>query len=285
MRNLKYVFAALIASSMLGGTSQAEITQTIGFFFDPTPSSPVSGDEVADSDQIRGNTDSEINRSILAGITGTGFSASGSVGEFGNYGVQGQSTTVGEFRAQVIIEADVQAPAFGVAREAFANFIIDGGTVAFVAGENSNLRLLLTLDSDSSPLNEFQSGFELFGSVGGNPTYAPLGTDDMGATFNGTSVDIPFSFQSVSLGVLNPGQVINFRYQLDITANIENFSEITFFEFEDPLSISPPPVDVSLLRPTISFVSAVPEPSMPMILLAAFATSQSIRRRRRSRGK
>ena len=267
------LFSITICSLLFPAVGTAEITQRVFVGFDPTPANPFSGDEDNDSDLIQGATDSDINRALLANILGDGYSATGSVGEFGNYGVQGQTIRTGEFSAQVIIEADVAAPQVGgAAREAFANFIIDGGSVTFVAGENSNLRFLLTLDSDNEPFPEFQSGFELFGSPGGSSTYMSLG-NDMGATFDGNStVDIPFSFQSVSLGVLSPGQVIHFEYQLDIIANIEGFSEITHFEFQDPLSVQPPLANLDQLRPTISFISAVPEPASCLFLFALGAT-------------
>ncbi|WP_182865416.1 hypothetical protein [Stieleria mannarensis] len=250
------------------GTCQAAITQQISFTFDPTPDDLFNNDDVRGGDFISGNTPTDINRSLIAGLNDNGVSASGSVGEFGNYGLQASTSRTGELRAQVVIEADVQAPPIGGSpREAFANFIIDGGQFVFVAGENSTLEFILTLSADRSAV--FQSALEMTGSPGGNtPTLTQFGAD-IGAEQNGSTVDIPFSFQNVSLGVLNPGQSILLEYQLDIIADIQDFSEVTIFEFQDPLSVEPPLATIDQLRPTISFVSAVPEPSFAMIGLVA----------------
>lgn len=281
MRRLMSFGLSTVALLVFSSVCDAAIRQQIFFRYDPTPGVGNSGDEVTSGDLITGADESEINRSVLAGITASEYSASGSIGEFGNYGVQGQIGIPGELHAQVFIEADVIAPLVGGGpREAFANFIIDGGESTFIAGPNSNLDFLLTVESSASSLNIFQSGYSLNGSPTGMPTFSSFGSD-IGASLTGPTVDIPLSFQSFSLGLINPGEVIRLRYQLDINATIGDFSEVTTFSFQDPLSIEPPAVGPGFLRPTISFVTAIPEPSSAAWLLFVGA-GVCLRRGRRS---
>ena len=261
-------------------SSHAAITQQIFFEFDPAPGT--NGDEDVDSEQIRGQNEAEIDRSITASIGGTGYSASGSVGEFGTYGLQGNVGRVGRLHAQVFIEADVQAPPIGgQPREAVANFIVDGGAFTMIAGQGSRIDFALNLSTNKSISPIFQSRFEFVAdSSGANPVLTTFGPD-LGIEQSGTSLDIPFSFQSASLGVLNPGEVVNFEYQLDIITDIVSFSEITLLEFQDPLTIQPPQITADLARPSISFVTAIPEPSSAVLLAVACGTLGLVRRRHR----
>jgi hypothetical protein len=70
--------------------------------------------------------------------------------------------------------------------------------------------------------------------------------------------------------VLNPGQSIFFEYQLDIVANVpqDSWVEGIVFDFQDPLTLSPPPVPAGPLRPSIS---VIPEPSSGLLLAVACA--------------
>lgn len=268
--------------AMLGGClfatgAQAAITQQITFSFDPTPDDSLNGDEVRGGDRIDGATEADIDRALIAGITGPGFQASGSVGEFGNYGLSGETFRGGELRAQVYIRADVAAPPFGGPREAEARFIIDGGSFTFIANQNSTLEFDLSLSVDGGIV--YRTGFEMTGDATFvNPTVSFFGTDigaEQDPTFR-TMLDIPFSGQKASLGILDPGQVIDFEYQLDIIARSE-VAEIVAFSFEDPLSLEPPPVDAADLRPSIS---PVPLPASAWLMLAALgAAGASFRRR------
>lgn len=282
---VRIIFSTLLLAFFVGLTAptHAAITQQIVVDFDPTPFPGPGGDNDRDSDSITGQTEAEINRALLASITGAGYSALGSVGEFGNYGVSGNINRTGSLLAQVLIEADVTAPVNGVAREAVARFIIDGGGFTFAAGQTSTLFFQLSLDSDTTVETDFLSRIELVGGPSAGAPTATITGDDIGATQSGIDIDIPFSFQTVSLGVLNPGQTLNLRYVMTIEAQINDFSEITQFQFQDPLTLSPPP-DTSLLRPTIAFVSSVPEPSSA-VLLGLIMSSALLRTSRRRRCK
>jgi len=259
--------AASLAGLLFADSSTAAIRQQIFLEFDPDPA--VIGDAIRDGDIIEGATEADIDRALIASIAGPGFSASGSVGEFGNYGVNGTIFTRGELRAQVLIEADVSTPPFGSPRAAEANFIIDGGELSFLAGPLSTLELTLTLIADSDFV--FQTGIELLGDgAAGNPDFTTFGAD-IGAVRDpslGWRINIPFSFQSVDLGVLSPGQTLDFSYQLDIIATIEDYAEVVAFEFQDPLTIEPPPAGPESLR---AGIAPVPLPAAVWLFAPAVA--------------
>lgn len=263
----RLLVTATLAALLFAQSSAAAIRQQIILSFDPDPN--VFGDDTRSSDSIEGATEADINRALFASIGGPGFNALGSVGEFGNYGVSGSIFTRGELSAQVYIEADVTAPPFGAARNAQARFIIDGGKLNFLADALSTLELSLILRVDSNPV--FQSSIQLTGdNAAGNPGLTLFG-DDIGAARDPSlpwRIEIPFSFQTVDLGVLNPGQTINFEYQLDIIATIVGYAEVVAFEFQDPLSIEPPPVGPEALRAS---VAPVPLPAAVWLFASAAA--------------
>ena len=269
------LFAAVLAGPLVADSSAAAISQQVFLEFDPDPA--IFGNSTVDSDRIDGATEADINRALLASIAGPGYNATGSVGEFGNYGVTGTIFTRGELRAQVLIEADVSTPPFGGPRDAEANFIIDGGELSFLAGPLSTLRLQLTLSVDTDIV--FQTGIDLIGDdAAGHPGFTPFGAD-IGAVRDpslGWRINIPFSFQNVALGVLSPGQTVQFAYQLDIIATIEDYAEVVAFEFEDPLTIEPPPVAPEALR---AGIAPVPLPAA-LWLFASAAALLGLRRRR-----
>jgi hypothetical protein len=269
---MRHIVRLLLALAISGGVTEpagADIVQQITFTFDSDPST--LADDDTNGDHIEGQTDADINRALLAGISGFRYEASGSVSAFGSYGVAGRLLRTGELHSQVYISADVPAPPFGVPRPSAARFIIDGGSFNLIAGPNSTLDYTLTLSVDRSPV--FQSwGNLIIDPGGGSPTFI-RGGSDIGATQDPrrpTIVEIPLSFQTVDLGVLNPGQSIYFEYQLDVVANVPQNSwvEGILFNFQDPLTLSPLPVPVGSLRPSII---EIPEPSSVLLLAVASA--------------
>jgi len=269
------LIAAGLAGLLFAQTSTAAIHQQIIFNFDPDPT--VFGDDTQADDGITGATEADIDRALFAALNGPGYSAIGSVGEFGNYGVSGSIFRPGTLTAQVFIEADVTAPPFGSPRNAEARFIIDGGALHFLAGPLSTLDLNLSLSVDFGTV--FQTGIQLTGDdAAGNPGFTTFGAD-IGATRDpvlGWRIEIPFSFQTVDLGVLNPGQTIQFSYLLNIEATIVDYAEVVAFEFQDPLTIEPSPVAPEALR---AGIAPVPVPAAAW-LFAPAAALLGLRRRR-----
>ena len=263
------LIAAILVGLMFAHASTAAIHQQIIFSYDSEPDPFVTGDYFQASDSITGATEADIDRALIASLNGPGYNAFGSVGEFGNYGLSGSIFRPGELLAQVLIEADVSAPPFGSPRNAEANFIIDGGELNFLAGPLSTLDLSLSLAVDFNPV--FQTSIHLTGDdAAGNPGFTTFG-DDIGATRDpalGWRINIPFSFQNVDLGVLNPGQTIEFSYLLTITATIADYAEVVAFEFQDPLTIEPPPVAPEALR---AGIAPVPVPAAAWLFAPAAA--------------
>ena len=266
------LFVALFSQSVY-----AEITQEIVVAYDADPNAFFLDDDV-DRDTIRGQTDADINRALLVGIQGTGYQASGSVGEFGNFGVSGSFFRTGSLLSRVTISADVTAPPFAAPSPAEARFIIDGGQLNAVIGASSNVLMNLELTATTSrDVRRWESTVSMNGSLSGLPSVNFQGMD-IGATQNQQNpsiVDIPLSFQTFELGILNPGESIAFRYEFVIQSQVPDFAEGIFFQFQDPLTLNPPIGPP--FRPTII---AVPEPSSLLMLnLSGLLAIASMRRR------
>ncbi len=270
---------------------------------DPSSREALRDDRIDDHDRDRSDTfvldngQRVITHSLLAEISGPGYDAVGSVGEFGSYGVSGHMIHNGVLYTHVFFNSTHTLPSIGAGGPVEANFIIDGGFVNFVAGPASTLDfyLLVGEGQEFPPIHfprdppgtfidpdldavVFESEFRLEGSESGDPTLTVSG-DDIAVTqntFDPSQIEIPLSFQSVDLGVRAPGERINLLYLMLIAARVHDFAETVSFGFSDPLTINPPPVDPSMFRPTVAFV---PEPSsaaVTLLLLGGFVT----RRRR-----
>lgn len=248
--------------------------------FDPTPDDGFNNDETRADDAIDDRS-GPIDRAITAEIDDPGgrFFARGSVGEFGQLGVVGETVAIGELDTQVFIEADDFQNVTGRAQQARANFIIDGGRALMFAGAGSTIDFTLTVRKDFDTV--FQTAFELLALPSGLGQLTLFG-DDIGVTINPLNgeVDIPLAFVSADLGLIEPNERFSIEYQLDITATIVGFAEIALFEFSDPFSVDIGDSDF----PTVAFsdVQAVPLPATAPLLAGAFGALLLIRRRRRS---
>lgn len=267
---------ATLASAALASQAQALVTQTVNVSFDPTPDQIVNGDDVTDGATIS-NAGGPIVDAITASIAGDRFSAIGSVGQFGDLGLQGVLFRTGEMRAQVDIEADEFINPFATAQEAQINFIIDGGEFQMVAGDGSTIELQLTISRDNQTV--FQTGFDLtaIGGFGVDTDFQPFGADIGAFQPSSSTVEIPFAFGSASLGVIQPNQRFSIDYQIVIVAETVGFGEIVRFEFSDPFNVSGfgdfPTV-------TFSDAQAVPVPATAPLLLGALGLFGLIHRRR-----
>lgn len=246
----------------------ATVEQQIIVRFDPDfdASTP---DDTGSSDSIRVPTSGDIDRAIFASINdpGRGFSASGSVGVFGNLGVQGMQIRSGELLSQVVIESDEFLNLSSSPAEVRANFIIDGGLFELVFAPGATLEYQLDVFGRSpslSILGGFQTGGMLVGDASGTTTFSTFGSD-IGATFDGLSqVEIPLSFQSAVLGTVQPGERLEIQYQLDIRTNVPAFAEVLRYEFSDPLDVDGPgdfPGSMDL-----EVVPVIPEPGTALLL-------------------
>ena len=277
------MLAGLVA---LGFTAHAhaEVTQRVALIYDDDMGNRVDDD----GDEIRVPTSGDINRAIFAALPADvpgaeGYSSRGSVGVFGQLGVQAETRRTGRMVNQVIIFSDEHVNLTGVPQHAVARFIIDGGEATLVAGEESKLEFQLNLESRVFVGNtqigfaeRWQGGFELevFPGAFDLPTFTPFG-EDIRATFDGVNhVDIDFSFQTFDLGIIPANGRIELEYFLHIEADIKRYSEITNWQFSDPLTVEMGGGEV--LAPTITFL--VPEPGTGFVL-AAFAVLAAPRRR------
>lgn len=255
----------LLAATFASATVQHQITLVFDDDFDPS-----NGEVEERGDFIRVDRPDLVDRSLVAAIGGPGYAASGSVGEFGALGVSGSHFRGGSLSAQVDIRDDAIRNPFGVPVNAVANFIVDGGRLALTAASSDPadpafLELVLTVTSrvTGSSRRVFQSIITLESTNFMTPTLTQRGSS-LGAFAipNTDIVEIPFSFQSLDIGVIPAGGSVEIDYQLIIESQAE-IAEGVFFEFSDPL-------DVTGARPfSVEFLPLVaPEPRLGALLLA-----------------
>ncbi len=244
-------------------------------------------DDLRDSDRIEGATDADINAAIVASIMGNGVQNDASIEPFGNYGISGSQSRTGGFEHQILISNDMITNTAGVPQQVTANFIIDGGTFTLNTAPGAMLSYRLTIASATLATTIFASDGLLTGD-GLDTVFLATG-DDIGAVFNPSTgtVEIPFSFQSVDLGILNPGEATDFLYILDIETDVPNSAENLFFQFSDPVSTQDIPVPVERVNPTFQFspvVAGVPEPTSAMLFGAGLVGLGFLLRHQRAGG-
>ena len=104
------------------------------------------------------------------------------------------------------------------------------------------------------------------------------GGADTGAfqtTPDGTRVEMPFSFQTLDLGVIPGGAVFDLQYVLNIRTSAR-VAEVVHFEFSDPLTLGGSvPFSVSFVP-----VTAVPEPPALVMMMLALLLLALLRQRR-----
>lgn len=268
---MKKTFSPLLASTTLllltANPASATIFQGVELYYNDGSSGHVNSDK----DAIVGNTEAEINRALLASISSPPgvpqYSATGSIGEFGNYGLSGGLTT-GVMQMKVLIADSNIANLTGRAQNVEARFIVDGGTAGLIQAPGArityNLQLSSSLGTPSTPA--FHSYGELNNNYTGGSyvTTFSSGGNDIGAVFDGKYLlDIPVSFQTAHLGVLNPNQSMSLSYSMQIEIAAPNYAEGAFMQFQDPLQI--PGFPANRFRPSVTF-TPVGGPSEPVAL-------------------
>gem|GEM_PF-3397898 len=274
--------ATTLAVAALAAPAYAVTRQQVIVEFDPTPNDSSNGDETRADDAID-DTSGPIDRSILAGIQDPGgrFQAQGSVGEFGNLGLFGSSSLVGELDTQIFIESDAFQNITGKAQQAEARFIIDGGRFFMFAGQDSLIDFTLTVRKDFDVV--YQSAFEYQSffdpNLGFQNRLTTFGTDLDIQTNSPFEIEIPVNFETADLGIIQPNEQFEISYQLDITMTTVAFAEIMGFEFSDPFEVSG-----FGEFPEVSFSDvprAVPLPASAPLAVAAIGALMLVRRRRR----
>ena len=255
------------------GASHAQIVQTVFANF-----SSGGSVDASNSDGVISDANGNILRDIGATITGTFGTASASAGAFGNLGISGEQYQPGEYITSVEIVSTLPQNPFGVPAHAVANFIIDGGSLQMLAGPESSVDFDLEIDADittSGALisHDFHTRAVLSTPAGGPPdsivppVLVTSGANDIGITQDPSGlVTIPLSFQTLDLGIVDPGSTVHWKYTVMMTTKVPTALEVILFEFSDPLNI-----DGVGEAPTVTFTPAqsVAAPEPPTLVLFA----------------
>lgn len=275
---------ACVTALGLAGPTHADVTQRVTLILDDEMGNRLD----SDSDEVSVMTGEPITREIFASLPDVmgaeGYASVGSVGRFGQLGVQSELFRPGRLVNQVIIESDEHVNLTGRPQNAVANFIIDGGSASMIADVGSTLELQINIEAlifqDTTFLRReaWQGGFELevMPGSGGNPEFRTFGEDIL-ATFNGISdVDIPFSFQTFDIGAIPPSGRIELEYFLHVEADVVGFAEGVFWQFSDPLTVQMG--GGQPLAPTV----IIPEPASAAMVFALGALGVITRRGRQA---
>lgn len=258
-------------------------------------------------DEVFGITSADITRNIGAQIgsfPALGYQATSSASQFGSVGLSAALTGGGVVSvfSSVFVASDEFVNLTGVPQRATANFIIDGGSMFVIAGRNAratyDLSLIganlgnVSIETDQSRfkflpigspgfpfLPEFLTSGVLEADASGNLSFISNG-EDIGATFSPPGlVEIPLSFQSFDLGIVNPGDRLYLEYEFSLSTEVgtvvfppdpndpplltPGVAEGIFAGFSDPFNLAGHPV-----LPTITLqpLQAIPEPSTFVLL-------------------
>jgi hypothetical protein len=285
MRSFAPLFL-LAALTLSVAPASATVLQTVRT--DADPSIPSFSFET-DSDSVSAPTPDGIDRNILARVADPGglYDLSASAGTFGQVGLAGRMIAAGKYSSTVSILDNAILNPLSAPQRASANFIVDGGAMALIAGKGSSLAFDLLIESATSSggiRTVFDSRVRLEVDSSGATNVSTSG-DSLGVTWSPGDwrVEIPLSFQSVDLGIIAPNDSIGLRYEATMMADIVGFAEIAEFGFSDPLTgmLAPTSIrfEAATLEPT-GPSSSVPEPVGAPLLGFALAAGALARRRR-----
>jgi len=238
---------------------------------------------ISDSDSETVFNDDPYQDDLAVFIGGSSFNADVQMSRDGYFGIAG-ATAAGELQIRVNVQEiyrnDGTAPV-----QVSTTFLVNGGLLALFGSELSSIGY--SLEVGTFPIFEFDAEGELRGS---DPffvaTFSETG-DSLGAiqATPGGSVEIPLSFNTVDMGVLQPGDTLAYAYDLRFT-QVSRGVEIAFFEFRDPTATGGatlPPSPFAVTATPVSSVpaSAVPAPAALPLLASVVATGWLAARRRR----
>jgi hypothetical protein len=226
---------------------------------------------------------------IFAQIMGPRYRGAAAVDRFGNVGLSAELLTpepqlgFHKLRARTSVSA---SPAFlntfPHAVHLYSDFVLDGGELFLVGSTGSFARWELSLVQPSLGDVFFTAG-RLEVGAGGPAALQTLGTDIGAAVVGPGRVDIPLSFQTADLGIVQPGEQVYLAYRLEIEVGLGAGAEIAMASFSDPFHLTAHPV-LGTLRAVPVTTAAVPEPGTLALAgagLAALLGGAARARRRR----
>jgi hypothetical protein len=232
-----------------------------------------------------GNSSSDLHP-ILAELQGPRYRGFAAAGVFGEVGISvgilaARDADFHTLTGQVEIGAHPAfVNTFGFPIHVFSDFVIDGGELFVIGDPGSYAKYDIRLAAHGSL--RFLSIGTLEVTPSGDRVFTQL-EDDIGATFDGDDrVEIPLSFQSADLGILQPGEPLGMTYDLVLEIGTGPQGEVVSADFSDPFHLSGHGV-FGTLRFVPAGPAVVPEPAT-LALVAPGALVLLARRRRSRRG-
>ena len=205
---------------------------------------------------------------IFAQLNGPRYRGAAAVDRFGNIGLSAELLTpeatlpFHKQRARALVSASpVFLNTFPYAVHLFSDFVLDGGDLFLVGTTGSFARWELSLIQPSLGDVFFTSGrFEV--GAGGAPVLTTHGAN-IGAAVSSSrpsQVEIPLSFQTADLGILQPGEQMYLSYRLEIEVGLGTGAEIAMASFSDPFTPRAQGNPIFAALRVVPAVAAVPEP-------------------------
>jgi hypothetical protein len=258
-------------------------------------------------DIVAGTTSADINRNILASLSGSTALARASAGVFGAVGLEGRvgSISVASLSSKVTITSEELQNVTGGDAAASGFFIIDGGRMMLIGGQGSRITYsiqvvsqyltdpselvgLTPVDETGSPFDEnfnLIGQFRATGELRQTSTGVELSTSgtDIGVVRDArraTQFNIPLSLQTIDFGIVPSGYFLDIEYTATFAIEVAGFAEAISFEFSDPLNLAGPD---AVVFPQVTFTplspAQIPEPGTLFLAAAGFASLARLRRR------
>lgn len=257
-----FLAVSLFAAAPAAAISVDRIDHTIDLSFTDAAGARVASDFAS----VQSAPGADVTAPIAAFIGGGGFRMAAAVTETGIFGVEAETFAQGVLAGSIQIAERLVNDA-GVAQSVSATFIVNEGFASLVGNEDSRVRY--SVEVGEFPFTEFESVGELAGQPDFSAVFTETG-DSLGAEqpVPGGAVGIPFSVQTVELGVFQPGEEFDFFYDLvfEIGGGV---TELARFEFVDPLL--PQGSRFVTFDATPVGVAAVPAPPALLLLASGIA--------------